>query len=111
MNEVYEALTRILEELRCESDEREYVIQPNDLKEAENVRKAMEVEYQRFLEKQQPAEKSFLEQYQDAVDHVHFKEEQRAYYQGIMDGIQMLDGLGLISRSKSVLRLIERLRV
>lgn len=111
MNEVYEALARILEELRCESDEREYVIQPNDLKEAENVRKAMEVEYHRFLEKQQPVEKSFLEQYQDAVDHVHFIEEQRAYYQGIMDGIQMLDGLGLINRSKSVHRLIERLRV
>lgn len=110
MNEVYEALVEILEELRCESDEREYVIQSNDLKEAENVRKAMEVEYQRFLEKQQPVEKSFLEQYQDTVDHVHFKEEQRAYYQGIMDGIQMLDGLGLINRSKSVQRLIEKLR-
>ena len=110
MNEVYEALAGILEELRCGSDEREYVIQTKDMKEAEDVLKKKEAEYQQFLAKQQPTEKSFLEQYQDAVDHVHFKEEQRAYYQVIMDGIQMLDGLGLINRSKSVQRLIEKLR-
>lgn len=111
MNEVYEALVGILEELRCESDEREYVIQPSDLKEAEDVRKKMDKEYQQFIEKQQPFNKSFLERYQDAVDHVHFREEQRAYYQGIMDGFQILDGLGLINQSKNVQRLIERLRV
>ena len=34
----------------------------------------------------------------DAVDHAHYKEEQRAYYQGFVDSVQVLDGLGIIKK-------------
>ena len=35
----------------------------------------------------------FLEKYMDIVDHANFQEQQRAYYQGIVDAIQILAGL------------------
>jgi hypothetical protein len=43
------------------------------------------------------------------VDHAHYKEEQRAYYQGLVDGIQLLDGLGIIQKRVRVKELLEKL--
>ena len=63
MNEVFKTLSDVFEELRSESEDRE-----------------------------------FLEGYMDAVDHAHYKEEQRAYYQGFVDSVQVLDGLGIIKK-------------
>ena len=76
MNEVFETLAGVFEELRSESEDRE-----------------------------------LLEDYMDAVDHAHYKEEQRAYYQGFVDSIQVLDGLGIIKkrmRIKEILNKISR---
>ena len=36
------------------------------------------------------------------VDHAHFQEEQRAYYQGMLDVIQIFDGLGIIKKSNKI---------
>lgn len=46
-----------------------------------------------------------------AVEHVHFKEEQRAYYQGIMDGVLLLSSLGLVPKGKNVDELIKKIEV
>lgn len=62
MNEVFETLADVFEELRSESEDRE-----------------------------------LLEDYTDTVDHAHYKEEQRAYYQGFVDSIQVFDGLRTIN--------------
>lgn len=35
MNEFYEAVSNLFEELRCDSGEREYTVQPEEWKEAE----------------------------------------------------------------------------
>ena len=74
MNEVFETLSDVFEELRSESEDRE-----------------------------------FLEDYMDAVDHAHYKEEQRAYYQGIVDAIQILEGLGIIPKTAKVRELLRRI--
>ena len=34
----------------------------------------------------------------DIVDHAHFQEEQRAYYQGMIDTIQIFEGLGILKK-------------
>ena len=72
MNEVFETLSDVFEELRSESEDRE-----------------------------------FLEDYMDAVDHAHYKEEQRAYYQGFVDSIQILDGLGIIKKRMRIKELLK----
>lgn len=62
------------------------------------------------MEKLPDTEKIFLKEYFDVLDQAHFKEEQRAYYQGIMDGVQLLGGLGLIKKGGNMKKLIEKLK-
>ena len=38
----------------------------------------------------------------DIVDHAHFQEEQRAYYQGMIDTIQIFEGLGILKKRNKV---------
>ena len=44
----------------------------------------------------------FLEKYMDIVDHANFQEQQRAYYQGIVDAIQILAGLKIIKENDKI---------
>ena len=50
--------------------------------------------------------KVFLENYMDIVDHAHFEEQQRAYYQGMVDAVQILAGLGIVKESVKVKELL-----
>ena len=72
MSEVFETLSDVFEELRSESEDRE-----------------------------------FLEDYMDAVDHAHYNEEHRAYYQGFVDSVQVLDGLGIIKKRMRIKELLK----
>ena len=42
----------------------------------------------------------------DIVDHVHFQEQQRAYYQGLVDAVQILAGMGIVKESANVKELL-----
>ena len=42
----------------------------------------------------------------DIVDHAHFQEEQRAYYQGMIDTIQIFEGLGISKKRNKVKELL-----
>ena len=42
------------------------------------------------------------------MDHAHYKEEQRAYYQGIVDGIQVLDGLGIVKKRMRIKEFLKK---
>ena len=46
--------------------------------------------------------REFFENYMDIVDHAHFQEEQRAYYQGMVDVMQIFDGLGILKERNKV---------
>lgn len=110
MNEIYEALAVFLEELRCDTDEKKYTVETEDLVEAESQLKEKNREFEVFLNGFSGKDKEFIESYFNAVDTAHFKEEQRAYYQGIMDGVQMLGELGLIKKSSNVEFILNRLK-
>lgn len=110
MNEFYEALSNYLEELRCDSADREYAVAPEDVKEAEAELRKMQKKFMLRLEKMPVADKTFLEEYLEVLEYAHFKEEQRSYYQGMVDGAQMLGGLGLIKKGKNIKKLVEKLK-
>lgn len=93
MNEVFETLSDVFEELRSESEDREYSVQTEEAKAASRELKKKQKAFEAYLTKLSKVDREFLEDYMDAVDHTHYKEEQRAYYQGIVDAIQILDGL------------------
>jgi hypothetical protein len=86
MNEVFETLSDVFEELRSEAGEREYSVQTEDVKTAGRELKKKNREFEKYLSNLSASDREFLEDYMDAVDHVHYKEEQRAYYQGLVDG-------------------------
>lgn len=109
MNEVFETLSGVLEELRSESGGREYSVQTEDAQKAEQELKKKSRAYEKFLLSQTEKDRRFLEDYMEALDHAHYKEEQRAYYQGIVDAIQILEGLGMIPRTAKVKKLLERI--
>lgn len=53
MNEFYEAVSNLFEELRCDFGEREYTVQPEEWKEAEKNLKQIQKKLPLHLEKSQ----------------------------------------------------------
>ena len=98
MNEVFETLSDVFEELRSESEDREYSVQTEEAKAASRELKKKQKAFEAYLSKLPKEDREFLEDYMDTVDHAHYKEEQRAYYQGFVDSVQVLDGLGIIKK-------------
>ena len=98
MNEVFETIAEVFEELRSESGEREYSVQTKESEKADKKLKKANREYEKLLTEISAEHKEFLEDYMDIVDHAHFEEQQRAYYQGMIDVMQIFDGLGILDR-------------
>ena len=69
-------------------------------------RRRINREYEKFLSDLSTEQRNFLENYMDIVDHAHFQEQQRAYYQGIVDAVQILAGLGIVKESVKVKELL-----
>lgn len=108
MNEVFETLAGVFEELRSESGDREYCVQTEDAKKASRELKRKQKAFETYLSRLPKEDREFLEEYMDAVDHAHYKEEQRAYYQGLVDGIQVLDGLGIVKKRMRIKELLKQ---
>ena len=89
MNEVFETVAEVLEELRSESGEREYSVCTKEAKNAAKELKKANQEYEKLLAEISGEQRELLEKYMDIVDHAHFQEEQRAYYQGMIDTIHV----------------------
>ena len=53
-------------------------------------------------------EQNFWNKYLDQLEHFHYEEEQRAYYQGMMDVVEFLINIGAIKKSTNVKRMIEK---
>ena len=102
MNEVFETVAEVLEELRSEAEEREYSVHTNESKNADKALKKANREYETVLAELSAEHREFFENYMDIVDHAHFQEEQRAYYQGMVDVMQIFDGLGILKERNKV---------
>ena len=108
MNEFYEAISNLLEEMRCDLGEREYTVQPEEWKEARKNLNQIQKRLPIHLEKLSDVEQDFWNKYLDQLEHFHYEEEQRAYYQGIMDGVEFLSNIGAIKKSANVVKMIEK---
>ena len=106
MNEVFETVAEVLEELRSEAEEREYSVHTNESENADKALKKANREYETVLAELSAEHREFFENYMDIVDHAHFQEEQRAYYQGMIDAIQIFEGLGILKKRNRVKELL-----
>ena len=102
MNEVFETVAEVLEELRSEAEEREYYVHTNESENADRALKKANREYEKVLAELSAEHREFFENYLNIVDHAHFQEEQRAYYQGMVDVMQIFDGLGILKERNKV---------
>lgn len=109
MNEIFETLSDVFEELRSEAKDRQYTICTEDVINAEKELKNKSKAYEMYLQGLDVKDREFIEDYMEIVDHAHFKEQQRAYYQGLVDGIQILEGLGIIKENLKVQELLEKI--
>lgn len=110
MNEVFETIAEVFEELRSESGEREYSVQTKESEKADKKLKKANREYEKLLTEISAEHKELLEDYMDIVDHAHFEEQQRAYYQGMIDVIQIFDGLGILMERSKVKELLTSMK-
>lgn len=108
MNEFYLAVSNLLTELRCDSKEREYAIETEEWVQAEKELKKIQKNAEEHLTKMKDGEKEFWRDYLTCLDMFHFEEEQKSYYQGLMDGIQLLGGWGLIKKNGNFWNIIEK---
>ena len=102
MNDVFETVAEVFEELRSEAEGREYYVQTKEAENADIRLKKANQEYRKLLAEISVEHREFLENYMDIVDHAHFQEEQRAYYQGMVDVMQIFDGLGILKERNKV---------
>ena len=110
MNGVFETVAEVFEELRSEAEGREYYVQTKEAENADIRLKKANQEYRKLLAEISVEHREFLENYMDIVDHAHFQEEQRAYYQGMLDVIQIFDGLGIIKKSNKIRELLYKMK-
>jgi len=110
MNDVFETVAEVFEELRSEAEGREYYVQTKEAENADIRLKKANQEYRKLLAEISVEHREFLENYMDIVDHAHFQEEQRAYYQGMLDVIQIFDGLGIIKKSNKIRELLYKMK-
>ena len=106
MNQLHNKWKQDRDELWSDAGEREYSIQTEEAKKADKELKKENREYEKFLSDLSTEQRNFLENYMDIVDHAHFQEQQRAYYQGIVDAVQILAGLGIVKESVKVKELL-----
>lgn len=108
MNEVYEAVAAVLKELRFGSREEKYMLNSEYIQMADSELKEANKKFTTYLSKLTQTDQEYLQKYMEIVEHNHFVEQQKLYCQGILDGIQMISGLGLIKENKNIEELLKR---
>ena len=109
MNEVFETLSDVFEELRAEAREREYSVQTEEAVNANAILKRENEAFQKWFSSLNDEDRTCIENYLNAVEHAHFQDEQRAYYQGMVDAMQIFMGLGIVKKRDEIENLINRM--
>lgn len=65
--------------------------------------------FQKWLSLLTEEDRTCIENYLNAIEHAHFQEEQRAYYQGMIDVIQIFMGLGVIKKRNKIEALLNKI--
>ena len=82
--------------------EQNTLVHTNESENADKALKKANRKYETVLAELCAEHREFFENYMDIVDHAHFQEEQRAYYQGMVDVMQIFDGLGILKERNKV---------
>ena len=95
MNEFYEAVSIYLRNCAVTRRKRIYSTAGRMERSKKNL-KQIQKKLPLHLEKIPEREQNFWNKYLDQLEHFHYEEEQRAYYQGMMDVVEFLINIGAI---------------
>lgn len=86
-NEVWSEISAFLNNLRCGDVSRKSYLHFPELEEAEKIRKVKKANFETEMRKLNAEQRQQIENYLEAVQHLAFMEEERAYCQGYVDCI------------------------
>lgn len=109
-NEVWSEISAFLNNLRCGDVSRKSYLHFPELKEAEKIRKAKKANFETEMGKLNAEQRQQIENYLEAVQHLAFMEEERAYCQGYVDCIQLLGGLGVLNSNPDIEMLLSKMK-
>ncbi len=99
-----------MQNLRCEDTKRETLVHLDCCREESERLASLEEEYKREMDRIDQRSRVILKQYMEQMLLKSFAEQQEAYLQGILDAFQILCGLGILSASENVEKIIEHLK-
>ncbi|MDD2979303.1 MAG: hypothetical protein PHN80_04955 [Hespellia sp.] len=108
--QVWNKVKQFFEELRCEDQSRTRICMTQERQTAVSDREQKRLNYEKAMESIEKNRQDMIEQFVDAVEHCASEECQQSYFQGYMDCIQVLTGLGILKPEKNLLKLIEEIK-
>ena len=109
MNEFMDVLATAFKELRSDRGGRKFYVRSSECQEAEKDMEEKENGFALCSKQLSEEQHQCLTSYLDAMARYHFEEEQRAYTQGMVDAVLMLDGLGLVKCDSSIDEIIKKI--
>lgn len=108
--EIWSEISAFLNNLRCGNVSRNTYLHFLELEEAEKIRKAKEADFEKEMGKLNAEQRQQIEKYLEAVQHLAFMEEERAYCQGYVDCIQLLGGLGVLNSNPDIEMIVSKMK-
>lgn len=109
-NEVWDKISVFIRELRCGDTKRADYIQLEETRRAMDLVRNSAVIYDSTLEELTTQQKNRITEHMELVDQLASEEANQVYCQGYVDCIQLLTGLGLLSKDDSVNQLIREIK-
>lgn len=109
-NKIWEKVSAFLMDLRCADMQRKSKVHLESCIEEKKKLEILQEEYTKIKQNLPDKEKLTLQEYVNQLKQVAFEEQQETYCQGIIDTIQILSGMGLLSINEDIQKLIEKMQ-
>lgn len=109
-NQIWEKVALFLKELRCEDIKRSSIIHLDSCENEKEYLKELKEIYDKEIARLSEKHKKSISDYMEQLQVISFEEQQEAYCQGIIDCIQMLFGLGVLTEDKKIMQAIEKIK-
>ncbi len=108
-NEVWSEISAFLNNLRC-GDVSRVLSSLSGTGRSRKIRKVKKANFETEMRKLNAEQRQQIENYLEAVQHLAFMEEERAYCQGYVDCIQLLGGLGVLNSNPEIEMMVSKMK-
>lgn len=109
-NQVWEQILEFLNRLRCENVSRDTAVQIPEYEDVQRELEALREKCEQLVQQFSNEQQQKFSEWMEKAEHMFSLEGQKAYCQGYVDCILLLNGLGLLRQDISPENLMEKLR-